>query len=385
MAGARHDVAMRIAKALGGAPHSVHTAFVEGDRLIIENLLHVVGEANLFGDRLDPFLERGIHRGQRVIVRVPELAGHENLARDDVARVRVGVQHADRRDGERRFREADRVDEFDDPRRAEQRVLAARHRRRARMALETSEANFIPALTLTVGDDADVDRLVLEDRALLDVELEIGVHRTPADGLAPHESDPLQFVAKRLALGVDARVGEFLREDAGEHARRHHRGGEARALLVGPVHDLDRMPGPDVEIIHRAHDLERAENAEHTVEFASGRLGVEVAADEDGRQRRLGAIASREHVAHLVDLDRAPGGLAPLPEQVAALGRDRSASGACIRPWALRRFSPSPSVSQSRAPSTRTFDKSAIERSSSAHFVNAILGLTKWSNGVTLG
>ena len=51
------------------------------------------------------------------------------------------------------------------------------------MALEAGEANFIPALALAVGDDADVDRLVLEDRALLDMELEIGVHRTPADGL----------------------------------------------------------------------------------------------------------------------------------------------------------------------------------------------------------
>jgi hypothetical protein len=40
--------------------------------------------------------------------------------------------------------------------------------------------------------------------------------------------------------------------------------------------------------------------------------------------------------------------------------------------------------SQSRAPSTRTFDKSAISRELQRTFVDAIIGLTNWSNGVTL-
>src|SRR6185437_5027362 len=82
------------------------------------------------------------------------------------------------------------------------------------------------------------------------------------------------------------------------------------------------------------YDLERAEHAEHAVELAPGRLGVEVAADEDGRRRRLGALAPGEYVAHLVDLDRAYGGLAPCPEQFARLAVEvgqRQALDAALR------------------------------------------------------
>ena len=48
------------------------------------------------------------------------------------------------------------------------------------MALEARELDLVPALALAVGDHADVDVLVLEDGALLDVQLEEGVDRPPA-------------------------------------------------------------------------------------------------------------------------------------------------------------------------------------------------------------
>ena len=66
---------------------------------------------------------------------------------------------------------------------------------------------------------ADVDQLVLQDRALLDVQFEEGVHGTGADRLLALEADALELVAQRLAVGVEARIGEFLGEDAGEDAR----------------------------------------------------------------------------------------------------------------------------------------------------------------------
>ena len=166
---------------------------------------------------------------------------------------------------------------------------------------------------------ADVDRLVLQDRALLDMELEEGVHGTGADGLLALEADALKLVAQRLAVGVETRIGEFLGEDAGEHARRDHRRSVARAFLVGPVGDLDRPLGPDVEVVERAHDFERAEHAERAVELAAGRLGVEMAAHHHRSERVVLARAPGEHVAHLVDLDRAAGRFAPGAEQLAGL------------------------------------------------------------------
>ena len=81
-------------------------------------------------------------------------------------------------------------------------------------------------------------------------------------------------------------------------------GAKRRALLVGPVGDDDRMLGLDAEIVERAHDLQPAEHAEHAVELAAGRLRVEVAADIDRQRGRIGALAPREHRAHLVDADR---------------------------------------------------------------------------------
>ena len=84
----------------------------------------------------------------------------------------------------------------------EQRVLAARHRGRAGVALEPGQLDLVPALALPVRDDADVETLVFEDRPLLDVQFEEGVERPPADRLGPLEADPLQFVAERLAFRV---------------------------------------------------------------------------------------------------------------------------------------------------------------------------------------
>src|SRR6202040_3556088 len=100
-----------------------------------------------------------------------------------------------RRDAEWRLREPDRVDELDDSRRPQQRVLAARHRRRAGMALEAGQPDFVPALALAMGDDADIDRFVFEDGALFDMQLERGVDRPTADRLLALESDPLEFCA----------------------------------------------------------------------------------------------------------------------------------------------------------------------------------------------
>ena len=140
-----------------------------------------------------------------------------------------------------------------------------------------------------------------------------------ADLLVALPADALQLVAEALAVLVLALVGVVLGMDAGEHARGQHGRRVARALLVRPVGDDDRVLGLDVEVVQRADDFESAEYAEHAVELAAGRLRVEMAADIDRQRFRVGAFAAREHRAHLVDAHFEPRRLAPCLEETASL------------------------------------------------------------------
>src|ERR1700722_13343299 len=177
MPGARNDIAVRKAEVFGRPAHRADAAFVERNWRIVKDLLDIGGQADRAYDLPDAFLQRGVHLAQSGVNRMTEIHGHENLAGDHVARIGIGVEHADGRDGERRFGEANLIDEFDDSRGAEQRILAARHRGRAGMALKTGQADFIPALTLAMSDDADIDRFIFKNRSLFDMQFKKGVDR----------------------------------------------------------------------------------------------------------------------------------------------------------------------------------------------------------------
>jgi hypothetical protein len=103
---------------------------------------------------------------------------------------------------------------------------------------------------------------------------------------------------------------------AGKDSGGKHGGREAGAFLVRPVGHDDRMLRPDVEVVQRADDFERAENAEDTIELAAGRLGIEVASNIDWQGVRIGTFAAEEHIAHRVDAHGHAGALAPGLEEV---------------------------------------------------------------------
>src|SRR5690606_20190617 len=213
----------------------------------------------------------------------------------------------------------DLVHELGDLRETAPGVLAHAHRRRSGVALLAGDGALDPAQALAVRDDANVLAFGLENRALLDVQFEQRMDLARADLLVALPADALELVAETEALGVLAVIGPVERVNAGEDAGGEHGGREARALLVGPVDDDDGAAGFDAEVVERADDLEPAQHAEDTVVATAGRLRVEVAADIDGVEVRLGAFAAREHRPHLVDADGHPRGLAPAPEQVPAL------------------------------------------------------------------
>ncbi|MOA04189.1 hypothetical protein D3C78_1237320 [compost metagenome] len=106
--------------------------------------------------------------------------------------------------------------------------------------------------------------------------------------------------------------------NAGEDARGQHGGREARAFLIGPVGDDDRVFGLDVQIVQAAHHFQPGQHAEHAIELAAGRLGVEMAADIDRQSLRVLTGARGEHGSHAVDAHRQARRLAPALEQAAA-------------------------------------------------------------------
>src|SRR5581483_1418543 len=95
-----------------------------------------------------------------------------HAARDDVARIRRHFEEADRADRTRRMRPRDPVDLGHCLRRADERVAPSDHWRRAGMRVLARERAFEPANALHAGDHADLLVFALEDRALLDVQLE---------------------------------------------------------------------------------------------------------------------------------------------------------------------------------------------------------------------
>ncbi len=100
--------------------------------------------------------------------------GHQQLPHRAAAVLAAGAHHA--------------VDQVDDPGGAHQRVLAGGGRRRAGMAVLADRHRVVPDLRLGAGDDADLLGLALQDRALLDMQLEIRVGREGARRFARRDS-----------------------------------------------------------------------------------------------------------------------------------------------------------------------------------------------------
>src|SRR5437016_5346729 len=84
----------------------------------------------------------------------------------------------------------------------------------------------------------------------------------------------------RSSINVGGAQYAFQREDPGEDPRAHERGYEARALLVGPRHELERRTRAHTALVQRAHHLEPRHDAVGAVELAARGLRVEMAAHQ---------------------------------------------------------------------------------------------------------
>ena len=115
-------------------------------------------------------------------LRIAQVHRHEHVAGNNVRRSGLHFQNAD---GADRFRMNTRglVHSLDQPRRAEQRVVPAVHRRGAGMAVLAGERRLVPAHRLHAGDNADVLAFGFEKRALLDMHFEESRERMIAAAL----------------------------------------------------------------------------------------------------------------------------------------------------------------------------------------------------------
>ena len=202
-------------------------------------------------------------------------------------------------------------------RRRDERVVADAHGRGPRVVLHAVEGDARPRDGHDALDDADGQRLLLEDRSLLDVQLEVGAEGAGDAGLGAEIADPLKLVAETVAVLVARVVGVLERDLARHDAGADHGGLKARPLLVGEDGHRHRMPRPRVAIVERADGLERAEHAELAVVLPAGRHGVRVRAHQD-RGQMLASRAQTEDIAHPVHGDGEPGLAHPSHEEIAA-------------------------------------------------------------------
>ena len=198
-----------------------------------------------------------------------------------------------------------------------QRVAAAVHGRGPDLVGGALEVDVVPVQADDAARHADRDALALQARALLDVQLVVGVERAAGARGGAAVADARELVAEAEAVGVGARPGPVAVEGARPDAGGQHGGREPRPLLVGPVDELDGTERLDVVVPERAQHLQRAHHAEDTVEAAAAGLRVEVRPGDDRRERAVPSLPPAEDVPQLVDRHRRAELLEPRDEQVA--------------------------------------------------------------------
>ena len=252
-----------------------------------------------------------------------EVHGELHAPGDDVARIRVHQHLAHGAARVRLLGQGDGVDALHQRRRGQQGVAPQAHGRGAGVRLHALHRHVKPALAQGPADHADGDARVLQHRALLDVGLEVGAEARRAVGNRRGRraglAGGLQRLAHAHALGVTRRQRVRQAESAGVHARAHHHGHEARALLVRPHAHLQRGVGAHTVVVQRVQHLQPGEHAVVAVELAARGLGVDVAARGHRGQAVIRAGTARKQVADGV----APQGAAQLGrpggEELAAL------------------------------------------------------------------
>ncbi len=253
--------------------------------------------------RCDQLGEPALALPEDRVVGVAQVDGHHRASGDDVHEVRVQRHRADGTDLRAAELEHQVAHRRGDRHRRVPGVVAQRHRGRARVVRLPRDRELLPRDALHALDRADGEALCLEDRALLDVQLDERVRHDARARMGPDVLDPGELVADARAVDPHDVEGFLDRHAAGVDEAAHHVGREARAFLVREERDAERAAGDDVGPRERLDQLEPGEHPEIAVVATAGTDRVDVGADEHGRHVFATGPPS-DDVADRVDLHR---------------------------------------------------------------------------------
>ena len=237
------------------------------------------------------------------VVGVAQVDAENDAARDDVAAVGVHLHPAHGAAPMRRVAVRAGHHFLHQLRGHLQRVLAQRHGRGPGVGFHALHGAVVPADAQHTRHHTDGLVVVFQHRALFDVGLKVGAHGVFTGHFGADAADARQLVSHALAFGVDGGIGVFQAEGFGKNARAHHHGHKPRAFFVGPKDHFNGRFGLHARVVQCAHHFQPCQHAVVAIKFATGGLGVDVAAGDDGRQRVVAARSAHEGVADLVDSD----------------------------------------------------------------------------------
>ena len=167
---------------------------------------------------------------EHVVVGVAQVDGDRRRRRDDVDEVRAQIDAPDGGDLGATEATGELAHERGDRRGDEARVTTQPHRRRAGVGRAPGDRQLRPGDALHALDDTDRHALVLEDRSLLDVQLDVGVRRRRRWARQrPGVADADQLVAEPGTVVGRRDVERLLERHAADvDEAAEHVGGEAR-------------------------------------------------------------------------------------------------------------------------------------------------------------
>ena len=184
-----------------------------------------------------------------------EVDSEEDRPRNNISRVRLDRNEADRRNGERGMVQGDFMYCLDHAGAGHHGIVAQVHGRAAGMSLLPGHGDLVPSLSLHAGDHTNQPVFRLQYRPLLDVKFKIGTQFMVAAFPLAAVADALQFRHKCFSVAVLNGIGKVTLKNTGEHPRGQHRWREARAFLVGPVNQFQRGKGGISGFVQRAQHL----------------------------------------------------------------------------------------------------------------------------------
>ena len=184
-------------------------------------------------------------------------------------------------------------------------VLATVHRGRPGVIREASQRHVVVMNSDDAFHDADVDAALVEDGALLDVQLDVS---GDGAGAVARLDDPRRVSSDATDLfREDNTVApgpfDFVRWQVPDEAT----AASQAAFLVAPNHDMQGVAVVVAAFGESVGDFDRGARSDVAIEIAAFRHRIDVRTEQNGERRALRSRANAENVSGRVDAGGQPG------------------------------------------------------------------------------